>query len=74
MNRFEKFLGKLGRPFTKSKAKRLSKDSHGRTIANRQGVDTVPNEPFDCLAPPIRYESKEQVDRVKQALEEKGSK
>lgn len=47
----------------------LERDKFGRPVANRTGVDTKPNEPFDSKAPPIRYESEEEVREMKKSLE-----
>ncbi|MBD66332.1 MAG: hypothetical protein CME62_14065 [Halobacteriovoraceae bacterium] len=35
------------------------KDNHGRAVANRRGVDTKPNEPFDSIAPPVRMDEED---------------
>ena len=49
------------------------KDRRGRTIANRQGCDTVPNEPFDCIVPPVRIEDERQAREIKQIYQSQKS-
>ena len=63
---------KLKKFFQQGKSEEeLNRDKFGRPVANRTGVDTKPNEPFDCKAPPLRYESKEELDKVKKSVNEK---
>jgi hypothetical protein len=54
-----------------NKSRRLKRTDSGHVVANRQGIDEKPNEPFGCEAPPIRIEDKElylkKLERVKSA-------
>lgn len=43
------------------KADKLKRDSDGYVIANRQGVDVKPNEPFDCVSPAFRFDTEYEV-------------
>lgn len=64
LNFFKKF-------FKRKTAYDPKKDSLGRTIANRQGVDDRPNEPLGCVAPPVRFEDERQRKDVHKIYREK---
>lgn len=57
---------------TGPKSRRLKKDRFGKTIANRQGCDEKPNEPYDCIAPPLRIETNEQKRAIQDHLKRSG--
>jgi hypothetical protein len=53
------FLRNIFAPKVKSKS--VKEDPSGDPVANRQGVDKKPNEPYDCEAPEIRYSEEEKT-------------